>query len=197
MSNWIQVVGVIDSISGSGEILGVQPSQAPMTEYESDGTTKLVALGADGAALAEAIVVLDFGSCADESKLGSFQTFMDLPDGTDSLSLQRDGAEIAQFKPDSPEATAGGESFGFTPQAGHVVGLERSSPSDTNATYTLQARKKGMSVWETLDIGVHKPETAAVDLKQFPDADAIEVRILKSSGFTNVEIDRKEIDFSS
>lgn len=197
MSKWIQVVGTFNATSSTGEILGVQPAQVPAVTYYEVSDTKLIAQDAGGTGLAEVTVAPEYGSCGDDSEVGSFQVFMDLPEATRSLSLQHAGEEIAKFVPDSPQAAADGESFGFTPQAGHVLGLERSSPSETNASYVLQAREKGTGIWETLDIGVEVPEATSVDLKQFPDANVIEVRVLKSSGFSNVEIDRKEVDFSS
>lgn len=197
MSTWIQVVGIFDSLSKTGAILGVQPARAPKSEIRETSDTKLVALGATGEALSETAVIPEYGSCGDEADVGSFQTFVDLPHATQSLSLQHLGAETSRFAPDVSAASAEGESFGLSLHAGHSATLEPVSPSATNASYILQAREKGTTIWETLDIGLESPDASPVDLKQFPDADVIEVRVLKSTGFESVEIDRREIDFTN
>lgn len=196
MSTWIQVVGVFDKASKTGEILGVQPAVKPMPTQDDANELALVALDAVGTALAEVAVVPEYGSCGDEAEIGSFQTYLDLPDATRALSLRHEGAEIAQFVPDSPKVSVDAESFGLAPLSGHTVGLTHNAAEPSNATYTLQAREKGAAIWETLDIGLERPDAAKVDVNQFPGAKVIEVRVLKSSGFSNVAIDQKEIDFS-
>lgn len=196
MSDWIQVVGLFDSEAKTGEILGVQPAREPRPSEAVASETTLVVLNGDSNIEVEVPVVLDFGSCGDETNVGSFQAYVDLPEGARALILQHDGAHLAQFVPDDPSAALSGESFGLAPQPGHMVGVESTPGSPSNASYTLQARPKGSAIWETLDIGLEQPETTSVDLRQFPDADLVEVRILKSSGFKTVEIDRHEVDFT-
>ncbi len=196
MSNWIQVVGVFDSQANTGEILGVQPALAPKSATGEASEITLTALSGAGEVLAEVPVTPDYGSCDDNAEVGTFQIYIDLPSATRALSLQHQGVHLAQFVPDDPAASAAGESFGLSPQADHRVRLEGTSGSPSNATYILQARPKGTTIWETLDIGLDRPETATVDLRQFPDAEVVEVRILKSSGFETVELDRQTFDFN-
>jgi len=190
----IQVVGVFEPEKKTGEILGLQPAiaGADMPIPEETGLS-LAVLDQNENVLSEVAVKPEFGSCGDETEVGTFQAFVEAPDAAQAVSLRYEGEEIARMAPGPAEHAA--ESFGFGIREAHTIPLEQETPADPNATYTLQAREKGTKIWETIDIGLDRPDAGRVDLNQFPGASAVEVRVLKSSGFDAVEIDRSEIDF--
>ena len=191
---WIQVVGVFDSQEKTGEIFGLQPAPTEHDNPVAEGTDlSLAVLDQNEDVLSEVAVKPEFGSCGDEVQVGTFQVFVEAPADARSVSLRFKGEEISRMAPGPAEQAV--EHFGLGAREAHVVPLEQSGPADPNATYTLQAREKGTNIWETIDIGLDRPDAGRVDLNQFPGAGAIEVRVLKSSGFDSVEIDRSEIDF--
>ncbi|MEP2781089.1 MAG: hypothetical protein ABJP33_01455 [Pseudoruegeria sp.] len=195
MTKWIQVVGVFDAETYVGEILGVQPVREPKATVQGDSPTRLIAMDEGGTTLTDVPVVPEYGSCGDGALIGSFQVFLDLPDNTRAIVLMHEGNQIEQFVPDVPTALAGGEGFDLAAGAGHSVDLASTGDAAPGGNYILQARAKGSNIWETLDIGIESPDTATVDLRQFPDAERVEVRVLKSTGFETVEIDRHDIEF--
>ncbi|WP_299810303.1 hypothetical protein [uncultured Roseibium sp.] len=191
----IQAVGIFNRADNSGQFVAVQPAkESYVPQQRPESALKVSVETEDGRRLAEIPVTPDFGSCDDVVDEGTFQTFFELPEGTKVLRLMHDGQELAVFSTSPPGAAA--ESFGLGLRRGHSVPLTQTGSADPNATYTLQAREKGGSLWQTLDIGLDRPDAGQVDLNQFPHADAIEVRVLKSTGFDTEEVDRTEIDFS-
>ena len=197
MSNWIQAVGTIDVVNSTGDILGVQSAKVPPDSADIASVATLVSLDVSGNVLASVDVAHDLGSCDDGVTVASFQVYIDLPEATRTLSLRLSGEEIASFSPDTPQPSVAGSAFAAVPQDGHALGLTLSEDAPSNASYILQAREKGKTIWETLDIGLSAPETSSVDLRQFPDAEVVEVRVLKTSGFKEEEVDRHEIDFTN
>jgi hypothetical protein len=195
---WIQAVGTFNREEKSGQFVAVQPArESSVPNLGREGPLKLSVETEGGQQLAEIPVTPDFGSCDDIVDEGTFQAFFELPEGAKLLRLMHEGQELAVYSAPAlrPVAEAT-EAFGLGPRSGHLVPLTQSSAADPNATYTLQAREKGSALWQTLDVGLDRPDSGKVDLNQFPDASAIEVRVLKSSGFVTEEVDRTEIDFS-
>jgi hypothetical protein len=195
-TKWIQVVGTFNRADHSGSFVAVQPAREENLPTERpESALTVVVEDAGGKRLTEVPVDPEFGSCDDIVDQGTFQSFLELPAEATTLRLLHEGRELSFFK--SPDRAAmAAESFGLGPRHGHSVALAHRTPADPNATYTLQAREKGASIWQTLDIGLARPDVGVVDINQFPGAHAIEVRVLKSSGFTSEEIDKKEINFN-
>lgn len=195
---WIQAVGTFNRADKSGQFVAVQPareSSVPNKRLESP--LKVLVETEGGQQLAEIPVTPDFGSCDDVVDEGTFQAFFELPEGARLLRLIHEEQELAvYFAPALRPVAETAEAFGLGPRSGHSVPLTQTGAADPNATYTLQAREKGSALWQTLDVGLDRPNAGNVDLNQFPDASAIEVRVLKSSGFETEEVDRTEIDFS-
>ncbi len=192
----IQVVGTFNRADDSGDFVAVQPARTEnLPSKRPESLLVVVVEDADGHRLDEIPVEPEFGSCDDVVDEGTFQAFLALPEGAAVLRLLYDGRELAVYASPTPAATPVAESFGLGPRRGHAVPLTRATPADPNATYTLQAREKGSKIWQTLDIGLERPDAGEVDLNQFPGAHAIEVRVLKFSGFATEEVDKTEIEF--
>jgi len=195
---WIQAVGTFNRADHAGQFVAVQPARESSVPQElPESSLKVLVETESGQRLAEIPVTPDFGSCDDVVDEGTFQAFFELPEGARVLRLTHEGQELAVYSTPSPGPAADtADAFGLGPRSGHSVPLTQAGSTDPNATYTLQAREKGSSLWQTLDVGLDSPDAGQVDLNQFPDADAIEVRVLKSSGFDTEEVDRTEIHFS-
>ncbi len=193
---WIQALGTFNRVENSGGFFAVQPArESNLPAKQPESALVVVVENASGQRLEEFPVEPEFGSCDDEVDLGTFQAFLELPEGASVLRLLYQGRELAVYEAPAAAPSPAVETFGLGPMRDHRVPLTQDSPADPNATYTLQAREKGSSVWQTLDIGLDRPDAGEVDLNQFPGARAIEVRVLKSSGFATKEIDKTEIEF--
>ncbi|MCQ9376078.1 hypothetical protein NMQ14_17660 [Methyloversatilis sp. XJ19-13] len=195
---WIQAVGTFNRADNSGQLVAVQPAlEVNVPTERRESVLKISVETEGGQRLAEIPVTPEFGSCDDVVDEGTFQAFFELPEGAKVLRLMHADRELASFStpPPRPPAEAA-EAFGIGPRSGHSVPLMQAGPVDPNATYTLQAREKGSSLWQTLDVGLDRPDAGKVDINQFPDAAAIEVRVLKSSGFETNEVNSTEIDLS-
>lgn len=195
---WIQAVGTFNRADHSGEFVAVQPArESNMLRTQSASGLKISVETEDGQQLAEVPVTPEFGSCDDVVDEGTFQAFFELPEGAKLLRLMYEEQEVAVYAaPVTRRGPAAAEAFGLGPRSGHVVPLTQAGSADPDATYMLQAREKGTTLWQTLDVGLDRPDAGEVDLNQFPDARGIEVRVLKSSGFDTEEVERTEIDFS-
>lgn len=195
---WIQAVGTFNRAEHSGEFVAVQPArESNMLRAQSASGLKISVEAKDGKQLAEISVTPEFGSCDDVVDEGTFQAIFELPEGAKLLRLMYEGHDVALYAaPETLPGPAAAEAFGLGPRSGHVVPLTQAGSADPDATYMLQAREKGATLWQTLDIGLDRPDAGEVDLNQFPGARGIEVRVLKSSGFDTEEVDRTEIDFS-
>jgi len=196
-NNWIQVVGIYNRVDNSGEFIGIQPAENVNAPQNLPNTQLVISVENEGGEhLGRVPVTPNYGSCNDVVNEGTFQTFIELPINTSVLRLLHDGQQLAIYRAPILSPTSSPESFGLGVRTDHSVPLTQSSSAEPNSTYTVQARERGSSIWQTLDIGLDRPDKGVLDLNQFPGAAVIEVRVLKSSGFKTTEIDRTEIDFT-
>ncbi|GAA6179570.1 hypothetical protein NBRC116594_10080 [Shimia sp. NS0008-38b] len=197
-ATWIQAVGTFNRADNSGQFVSVQRASESSVSEDQNASSLHISVEDDGGKkLAEIPVSPAFGSCDDVVDVGTFQVFFKLPKDAKIFRLVHEDLEIAIYFTSAQQPTAPGtEALGLGPRTGHSVPLTQAGSPDPDATYTVQAREKGSDLWQTLDIGLDRPDAGQIDLNQFPNAEAIEVRVLKSSGFDLEEIDRAEIGFN-
>ena len=83
---------------------------------------------------------------------------------------------------------------GAGPDAPHRMLIESAALPTPGVTYSVQAKPDSSATWMTLAVGLDAP-TSEVNINQFPGAKSIDVRVLRTDGFTETEVLRETRHF--
>jgi len=135
-------------------------------------------------------------SCAPHAQRGTFEEFVPVSPQLNKIRLVIGESTAAEFRRGAQAAPAA-ISFGAQlPDAPHRLSL---SPTGVAAaisgiSYTVQAKPADAPHWQTLAVGLPTPH-AEIDVNQFPGSKSVEVRVMKSDGFTEDEVFRDTKNF--
>jgi len=191
------VVGTFDLAQRGGTIDYVTPvgTATESADLEDQGI-HLVGEDAAGNKLFEKPVNPQRNSCAPHAQRGTFEEFVPVSPRLNKIRLVIGESTAAEFRRGAQAAPAA-ISFGAQlPDAPHRLSL---SPTGVAAaisgiSYTVQAKPADAPHWQTLAVGLPTPH-AEIDVNQFPGSKSVEVRVMKSDGFTEDEVFRDTKNF--
>jgi hypothetical protein len=128
-------------------------------------------------------------SCMPKADYGTFQEYVPTVASLARIQLLYDGEKMHEVDR-AGHARPGPDTFVFgmpDPTKTNKLSLEATAPVADGATFTIQARPEGTTRWFTLAVGKKDPK-AEVDLNQFPGASSVDVRVLRSDGFSESEV---------
>lgn len=198
---FIQVVGTLDLDKEIGEILYVNPASSAILPDEDGREPRAVleVLSRDGMVLEQVHPALQVSSCqGDEAdSVALIQEYLPAREEASMIRLRMDDKVLAtweagvvsapgdlQLSAESMETASG--------HAGPKLKLSGPAPETSGITYSTQARLKHAKVWSTLAVGRASAEVV-LDSNQFPGQAEVEVRVLRTDGFTDSEVSRKMI----
>ncbi|MBS0476594.1 MAG: hypothetical protein JSR28_15800 [Proteobacteria bacterium] len=198
---FIQVVGTLDLDKEIGEILYVNPASSAILPDEDGREPRAVleVLSRDGMVLEQVHPALQVSSCqGDEAdSVALIQEYLPAREEASMVRLRMDDKVLAtweagvvsapgdlQLSAESMETASG--------HAGPKLKLSGPAPKTSGITYSIQARLKHAKVWSTLAVGRASAEVV-LDSNQFPGQAEVEVRVLRTDGFTDSEVSRKMI----
>lgn len=193
--SWVHVNGTFDFLVGQGAITAVQPAKTAFRSIEGGhGRLRLKGYAADGTELFDEPANPRINSCAPTDEVGTFEEYLPVLAGLETIRLFVDGKETDRFtRGRRPQAA--GVRLGTVPAGRHRIPVSTATEPAGSVNYTIQARPTGDTVWQTIGVGLDSVDTSDVDVNQFPDAQSVEVRVLQSDGMTEQEIHREEIRF--
>jgi len=193
---YAQVVGTFDLHDSSGTIDYVTPVDVA-TETSEGGIANLRLIGEGPSG-----VVFDMpvhpqrNSCAPHAESGTFEEFVQVTPGLRTVKLMVGATVAARYER--------GLGLDLAGPPVTVAGLSLSSPykmlissaalPTPGVTYSVQAKPDSSSSWMTLAVGLDAPNSE-VNINQFPGASKIEVRVLRTDGFTETEVLRETKQF--
>lgn len=202
---FIHIVASVELDTGNSEILYVNPSSfaiEPITPDENTYRVELQFIDAEGRQLFSHTPQLQIASCDDSSDL-AYEGLIN-----ESVSYVNDIKEIRLFVNENEQSRYVAGDFaqavdpgvalgGPLPDSPHRRGLTaRPDASESGFTYTIQARPVGESQWQTISVGRSTPDID-VNVNQFPSAERIDVRVLKTNGVDEEVILEEEIAIDS
>lgn len=188
-SGFLLVIGRFDLETPEGKILRVTPApQAIEAADAAEDRVHLVGRNDTGKTLFDRAVTPLRNSCAPRATKGLFQEYVPATDDLSNIEISIDGAPLDNFS--RPPAAAWRPSA-FTVEAAAKpnrlrLAAEAGGPP-AGSSFAVQARPAGTTRWFTLAVGLERSD-AEVDINQFPEAEAIEMRVLQSDGFSETEV---------
>lgn len=200
--NLVHVVASVNLDAATGQILYVNPSHVPSGGVEAaagmggDEVT-LVARDADGRELLRLHPEVRLDSChdADDPLLGLIQQDVGVVPGMRSIDLQIGDKVVDTFVAGRPVAAAVPE-FGLGPESAEAEHRRTFGagpiPKERGVSYVIQAKPDNASTWSTLAVGQDRPNVT-IDKNQFPGATELEVKVIRSTGFSEDIIETQTI----
>lgn len=188
------IVGTFDLHNSTGTIDYVTPVDIGIVSHAGDASNlRLVGEGALGVEF-NMPVHPQRNSCAPDGESGTFEEFVPVTSGLKVVKLMVGGAVAAEYRrgadmPSPPVALAGA-----SPDKPYKLLLTAAAQPTSGVTYTVQARPEASSSWMTLAVGLDIANSE-VNVNQFPGAKEIEVRVLRSDGFSETEVLRQTKTF--
>jgi hypothetical protein len=185
---FVHVVAALDLHAGTGQILYVNPAAAAIEGSASnEHGIELQFTDAAGQILFSRTPQVLINACEDAAapRTGLISEDVPLIQGMKEVLLLMHGQVQSRYVageidlPVDAEITLGGALPG-RPHRRALVGSPEARRS--GVTYTVQARRAGQAIWQTIAVGRSIPDTE-VNLNQFPSAEQVEVRVLMTNGF--------------
>ena len=191
--DFAHVVGTFDLQQATGTIDYVTPVRvaADSVDVEDEGI-HLVGENADHVRLFNKVVNPQRNSCAPQAKRGTFEEFVPVSPDLRTIKLMIADSVAAEFKRGDMAAAAGRIALGpASAETPHHLALSSAvavAPTP-GVTYVVQAKAENSDQWQTLAVGLPTP-SAEVNVNQFPGAAKVDVRVLRSDGFSEAEVFR-------
>jgi len=180
-------VGTFHLAKKTGTIDYVTPVHTATASLDmEDGRIHLVGQTETGQKLFDIPVNPQRNSCAPHAEEGTFEEFVPVSPDLRRIILYVDGSEAAEF---SRGKAAGqrGITLGVSDKMPNKLSLDAQAAQAPGVTYKVQAKPAERNIWQTLAVGLPTPVTE-VDVNQFPGSKSIEIRVLRSDGFSEAEI---------
>jgi hypothetical protein len=191
--SFAHVVGTFDLPEGTGSIDYVTPVRtATRSLAGGDDRLRLRGLDQAGRTLFDLAANPQYNSCQPRTDAGTYEEFVPVSPDLVRIVLEVGGRLAAEYRR-GPAGAPGPIVLGAaSAEAPHRVPLRAATATAVGVTYTVQAKPEGSPLWQTIGVGLPTPD-ADVDVNQFPGAVSVDVRVLRSDGFTEVEVfrDRK------
>lgn len=199
---FVHVVASVDFSRNTGQILYVNPATSTVAD---DGNghpdVELVVEDKAGNVIQRRHPVVRLSSCEDkaENSGGLIQEDLVYIPGMRRIKLLYKDEEKSSFEAGSLQ----GITDGPVPQFAGVDGLDAHHFAlktqldivpESGVTYTVQVQPQGGS-WHTIVVGAATPNVK-LDANQFPSADRLKVRVLRSTGFEETVLSEQDVDFS-
>ena len=190
---FVHVVGLVDLDQGTGDISYVGPTgRGILREGAGNPRIELEVQDGAGGTLHVQTAELRRSSCAPpDVQNGMIQEHLPFIEGMSKVLLKLDGNVVDTYEAGTPPAAA---ALGLQPEAAGRMGVRAAAPlaTERGVTYTVQVQPEGQAGWQTIAVGRRTPD-AEVDVKQFPGARKLQVRVLQTDGFTSDEVMRREV----
>lgn len=182
---FVNVVARVDTASGEGKLLYVNPSRTSVvSNVQGASGFELLVEDVDGEELLRVPAQVRVSSCSTDGDTGALiQQDIPFVEGARRIRLLRDGEELDRYETAQPSAAAGATLLATAGPQPHktLVEAEQIEPED-GVTYTIEARPEGAAAWQAIAVGRARP-VFELDRNQFPGAAAIDVRVVRSTGF--------------
>lgn len=186
----IHIVGRYNFETGTGTIDYVTPVRRAIAPAPgNDARLELLAERADNSILCRIQVAPHVNSCEFGATAGVFQEVVAHDPDLACLRLLVEGREVARYQAADPIMEVAGirvEALD-APASNRKVLTSVNAPPDTH--FTVQMRAVEDTAWITIAIGLDQPDTE-IDPNQFPEAAAVELRVLATRGFEEREVYR-------
>ena len=188
------VVGTFDLRDSTGTIDYVTPVDVATVSSVGDASNlRLVGEGTSGVVF-DRPVHPQRNSCAPDGESGTFEEFVPVTPGLTVVKLMVGTAVAAEYRRGldgpSPPVTLAGAS----PDRPYKLLIEAAAQPTSGVTYSVQARPDSSTSWMTLAVGLDVANSE-VNVNQFPGAKEIEVRVLRTDGFSETEVLRQTKTF--
>jgi hypothetical protein len=182
------VVGTFDLTSRIGTIDYVTSVKVAQRRDEADEDGQLLhlrGLTAEGKVVFDVAVHPQHNSCAPDLSRGTFEVIVPAHPELQRLVLEIEGEPAASFRRGDragESALSLGPPDPAEPNRMRINAVSGAAPSE-GVSYTVQAKASEAGRWETIAVGLPVPDSS-VDINQFPGANEVEVRVLRSDGFS-------------
>jgi hypothetical protein len=203
--NYVHLVATINVETGKGQIHYVNPvGKILESDAATDPSVELVVKNAASKELYRSHVVVRRSSPEPDgsSDIGLIQADIPAKAGMASVGLYYKNEMVDEYvagTPPEPQLESMTLSLGG-PVPGGLNRLPMSvtelghMPPIPGVTYTVQVKPDGQDVWNTIAVGRPTP-SVEIDRNQFPGASKADVRVLRTTGFTEEVIAADTIDF--
>jgi hypothetical protein len=188
------IVGTFDLRQSTGTIDYVTPVE--IATVPSDGgasSLRLVGEGVSGVVF-DRPVHPQRNSCAPNAESGTFEEFVPVTPALTVVKLMVGATVAAEYRrgpqTPSPPVTLAGAS----PDKPYKLLIKAAAQPTSGVTYSVQARTDSSTSWMTLAVGLDVANSE-VNVNQFPGAKQIEVRVLRTDGFSETEVLRQTKTF--
>lgn len=196
--NWAQVIGIYDLTSRKGEISSMLPAKVAFASLEGgEERVRLRGLDAAGNALFDLAVNALVPSCGVVGDKRSFEEYVPVTPALTTVRLFIDDVEAANYAPGTPDPHGHLEMAAPSEDRPNRIPIRGDVRAEAGISYVVQVRPDGDKRWHTMAAGIARPETAAVDVNQFPGAKAIDVRVLRTNGLETTEVLSERREFGS
>lgn len=188
------IVGTFDLHNATGTIDYVTP--VTVGTVSSAGTPTKLHLVGEGATGVEFDMPVhpQRNSCAPDGATGTFEEYVPVTPGLMVVKLMVGDTVAAEYRRGadvpSPPVSLAGASL----DKPYKLLLQAAAQPTSGVTYSVQARPDTSSSWMTLAVGLDVANSE-VNVNQFPGAKAIEVRVLRTDGFSETEVLRQTKTF--
>jgi len=193
---FVNVVARVDTESGEGKLLYVNPSRTSViSEGQGASGFELVVEDADGEEILRLPAQVRVSSCSGEGDTGGLiQQDIPFVEGARRIRLLHGGEERDRYETAQPEPAADLALLATAGPQPHksLVDVEQIEPQE-GVTYTVEARPAGAAAWQAIAVGQARP-AFELDRNQFPGAAAIDVRVVRSTGFEEQVIAQERFD---
>jgi hypothetical protein len=190
---------VINALAGEGSHLAIAggPSIGP-AEYE------LVVEDAEGTELARYAPTIKYSQCSlapdgersEERTTGLIDEIIPYIEGMKRVRLLHDGKLLDTFEGGSSLKGAELGPVMLSEAAGEGQNrrmLRADIEPQSGVTFTVQVRPEATGAWETIAIGLKRPDVQ-IDRNQFPGVRRARVRVLRNSGFEDEVFVEQDVD---
>lgn len=208
--HFVHVIARLNVKESNGKIMYVNPASfATTTDESGDKDTLLVVLSQAHEVLTTIHPFLRLPSCDEEGGRDVALIQEDIPviKGMRFIKLIHNGKTCDIF--DAGEFAAVNEGAGIAPIPTLAVAapfanrrklilggsFETLTMETRGLTYTVQARPHGAKAWQTLAVGRLTPDLE-VDVNQFPGATEVDIRVLRTNGFSEEVISEGTVDIT-
>jgi len=189
---WAQVIGTFDIAARRGTIMSMQPATIAFASEGGDERVRLKGFDSAGNVLFDLPADPMKNSCAVETNERMFEEYVPVTDDLAKIKLFIKDVLASEYSPGSTmpsvAITAGPEGA----DQPHRIRLRTESAVPKNVTYTIQARPQNDQRWHTMGAGLSTPDVGEIDIRQFPGATDLEIRVLESDGLTKKEVFRQQ-----
>ena len=191
---YAQVVGTFDLHDSSGTIDYVTPVDfATKTSEGEVANLRLIGEGPSGVVF-DTPVHPQRNSCAPHADSGTFEEFVPVSPALRTVKLMVGTTVAAQYKRGLDSAGLPVTVAGLNLSSPYKLQISSAALPTPGVTYSVQAKPDSSASWMTLAVGLDAPNSE-VNINQFPGANKIEVRVLRTDGFTETEVLRETKQF--